>query len=185
MPKLEVVITSTRPGRAGKPIGDWFVGRARAHGKFDVAVSDLAELNLPFLDEPKHPRLGQYEHAHSKAWSKTVDAADAFVFVVPEYNYGMPPTLLNALDYLAREWAYKPAGFVSYGGMSGGTRSVQMAKMVLPTLKLMPIPEAVSIPFFNKHLAEGVFTPDAPVDQAVPTMLEELLRWANALAPLR
>jgi NAD(P)H-dependent FMN reductase len=96
MLKLHVVLTSTRPGRACLPIGTWFHAFAQRHGKFDVQLVDLAVVNLPPLDEPRHPRLGQYEHAHTKAWSATVSAADAFVFVTPEYNYGSPPALLNA-----------------------------------------------------------------------------------------
>ena len=103
MPKLAVVIASTRPGRVGWPVGQWFLDRARAHGKFEVELIDLKELNLPHLDEPKHPRLQQYEHAHTKAWSKTVSQTDTFVFVTPEYNYGMPPALLNALKVVGKD----------------------------------------------------------------------------------
>jgi NAD(P)H-dependent FMN reductase len=112
------------------PIGQWVRDRAVAHGGFEVELVDLAEINLPFLDEPGHPRLGQYTKPHTKDWSARVDAADAFVFVTPEYNYGMPGSLKNAIDYLHREWAYKPVGFVSYGGIAAGTRAVQMTKLV-------------------------------------------------------
>ncbi|MBS2027706.1 MAG: NAD(P)H-dependent oxidoreductase [Deltaproteobacteria bacterium] len=183
--KLEVFICSTRPGRVGLPVGAWFEEQARAHGKFEVARVDLAEVNLPMMDEPKHPRLQQYEHAHTKAWSETVKSADAFVFVTPEYNYGMPAPLLNALDYLLHEWAYKPAAFVSYGGVSAGTRSVQMAKQVLTTLKIMPIPEAVSVPFGPKYVVDGVFKPPPEQEKAATVMLDELWKWTGALKTLR
>ena len=129
--KLQVIFASTREGRQGFPIAEWVVERARAHGKFEPELVDLREVNLPLFDEPQHPRLRQYQHAHTKAWSAIVAAADAFVFVTPEYNYGMPPALLNAIDYLSAEWAYKPAAIVSYGGVSGGTRSAQMTKLML------------------------------------------------------
>src|SRR5512140_2140117 len=107
MSKLGVVIASTRPGRIGLPIGNWFFERAKAHGKFEVELLDLATIGLPLIDEPKHPRLAQYQHAHTKAWSAKVKEKDAFVFVTPEYNFGSPPALLNALDYLFTEWHYK------------------------------------------------------------------------------
>ena len=122
--RLQVVIASTRPGRIGPVVGDWFVQQAKAHGAFDVEVTDLAELNLPFHDEPNHPMTGHYEHEHTREWSRIVDAADAIVFVMPEYNYSFSAPLKNALDYLNREWAYKPVAFVSYGGISGGMRAV-------------------------------------------------------------
>src|SRR5450432_3830534 len=139
MSKLSVIIGSTRPGRVGLPIGQWFFECAKAHGKFDVQLVDLKEQNLPLLDEPKHPRFSQYEHEHTKAWSAIVAESDAFVFVTPEYNYSPAPALLNALDYLFHEWAYKAAGFVSYGGVSGGIRAVQMIKQPLGVLKVVSI----------------------------------------------
>jgi len=186
MPSLKTIVTSTREQRMGPSVAKWFLEQARQHGKFEVALVDLKDVNLPLLDEPNHPMKRNYQHEHTKAWSKTVAEADAFVFVMPEYNFGMPPAMLNALDYLYAEWNYKPAGFVSYGGISGGTRSVQMAKQVLTSLKIMPIPEAVSLPFFSKHVDDqGRFDPGDTPQKAVTTMLDELLRWSAALATLR
>ncbi len=182
---LAVIVASTRPGRIGLGVGRWFFERAKALGTFDVELVDLKEVNLPIYDEPKHPRLQQYEHEHTKAWSRTVKAADAFVFVTPEYNFGMPPSLLNALDYLLHEWAYKPAAFVSYGGSSGGMRSVQMAKGLLTSLKVMPIPEAVSIPYVGKQLEGGEFKGGGVEDKTVANVLNELHRWAEAMRALR
>jgi len=185
-PKLQILIASTREQRGGTAVAEWFLEEAKKHGKFELQVVDLKEVNLPLLDEPHHPVLRRYEHEHTKAWSRTVAAADAFVFVLPEYNYGMPPALLNALDYLVHEWNYKPAGFVSYGGVSGGTRSVQMTKQVLTTLKVVPLPEAVVFPFFTKSLgANKKFDPGEAAQKPATVMLDELLRWTGALRSLR
>jgi len=123
-PKLHIIICSTRPGRVGPSVAQWAYDAAVAHGGFEPVLVDLASFGLPVFDEPEHPRLGKYQHAHTKAWSASVAAADAFVFVTPEYNFGPPPALVNALNYLSREWQYKPAAFVSYGGHSGGMRAV-------------------------------------------------------------
>ena len=183
--KLQVIFASTREGRQGFPIAEWVVERARTHGKFEPELVDLREVNLPLFDEPHHPRLRQYQHAHTKSWSAIVAAADAFVFVTPEYNYGMPPALLNALDYLSAEWACKPASIVSYGGVSGGTRSAQMTKLMLTGLKVMPLPEGVSVPFFSKMISEGRFTPGEMQEKSAVAMLDELERWAVALGTLR
>ncbi len=180
-----VVLVSTRPGRAGEPVARWALAQAEAHGKLDASLVDLREEALPMFDEARHPRLGQYEHEHTKRWAAQVRAADAFLFVTPEYNYGMPPSLLNALTFLSGEWAYKPAAFVSYGGVSGGTRSVQMAKSVLTSLKVMPIPEAVSVPQFAQWIVDGVFAPPEAQAKAAAAMLDELSRWTAALAPMR
>lgn len=185
MPNLHVLLASTRPGRAGEPVAQWFVERARLHGGFAVELVDLAAVALPPLDEPRHPRLADYQHEHTRRWSALVARADAFVVVTPEYNYGSPPALLNALDYLQREWAYKPVGMVSYGGVSGGTRSAQMTKGVLSALKMVPLVEAVIIPFVQQSIRDGAFHPDPVQDRAAQAMLDELVRWESALRVLR
>lgn len=146
----------------------------------------MGEVNLPMMDEPNHPRLRQYVHQHTKDWSATIDRADVFVFVTPEYNHGFNGVLKNALDYLNTEWAYKPVGFVSYGGVSAGTRAVQMIKEVVATLKMVPIPEAVDIPFVTSFLdADGDVEPNEIMESAAKAMLDELARFADALGPLR
>jgi NAD(P)H-dependent FMN reductase len=186
MPTLQIIITSTRPGRVGLPVAEWFVARARAHAGFELDVADLAEIALPFVDEPNHPRLRRYEHQHTKDWSARVDAADAFVLVMPEYNYGFNAPLKNAIDFLHHEWGYKPVGFVSYGGVSAGTRAVQMAKQVVTTLRMTPVYEAVSIPFVARLMDdEGRLQPNEVMEQAATAMLDELVRVEAALRPLR
>jgi NAD(P)H-dependent FMN reductase len=185
-PRLMIVIASTRPGRIGLPVGEWFERRAREHGGFEVDVADLAEINLPFFDEPKHPRLREYTHQHTKDWSARVEAADAFVFVHPEYNYGITAPLKNALDYLNAEWKYKPLGLVSYGGVAAGTRAAQMIKQVATTLGLFPLFEAVSIPFVAEFVGEGgAIVPNPVMEKAAGAMLDELLRVSAAFAQLR
>jgi NAD(P)H-dependent FMN reductase len=186
MARLTIIIGSTRPGRAGLPIATWFADRTRSHGGFEVDIVDLAEVNLPMLDEPHHPRLRQYVHQHTKDWSATVAAGDAFVIVTPEYNYGYPAPLKNAIDYLHTEWRDKPVGFVSYGGVSAGTRAVQQLKQVVTTLRMVPVVEAVSIPFHPQFIgADGRVQANDIMEQAAGAMLDELVRVEGALRPLR
>ena len=184
---LQVVIASTRPGRAGLAVGEWFIAQAERSEKYTVEKVDLAEVDLPMFDEPRHPRLREYEHEHTKRWSEIVDRADAFVFVTPEYDHGAPPSLVNALDYLVHEWGYKPVGFVSYGGVSGGVRAVDMLKQIVTALKMMPMFESVILPFFAQHLdrEKRVFAPPQVQEDAALVMLGELHRWATALRTMR
>jgi NAD(P)H-dependent FMN reductase len=183
---LKIIIASTRPGRKGISVANWFIEIAKKDQNFTVEVLDLEKINLPFLDEPKHPRLQQYTKDHTKEWSKKIDTADAFVFVIPEYNYSMPPTLANAIDFLFKEWNYKPVGLVSYGGISGGLRSAQMSKLQITTVKMMPLSEGVCIPFFEKHIDEnGKFIGYEAADKSAEVLLWELLKWAEALKPMR
>lgn len=184
-PRLNVVIASTRPGRVGLPVAKWFHAAALQHGSFDVHLVDLMDFALPVYDEPNHPRLRKYQHDHTRRWSESVDAADAFVFVTPEYNYGPCPALLNALNYVYAEWNYKACAFVSYGGISGGLRAVQMTKQIVTTQKMMPILEAVVIPMVAQQLNDGVFSASDLQKQAANELLTELRRWAVALATLR
>jgi NAD(P)H-dependent FMN reductase len=185
MPNLLIVIASTRPGRVGLPVANWFETEATAHGAFALEVVDLAQLALPLLDEPKHPRLRQYTKDHTHAWSAIVQRADAFAFVTAEYNYGYPAALKNAIDYLHHEWRYKPVGFVSYGGVAAGTRAVQQLKQVVTALRMMPTSASVNIPFVQQFLNDGVIEPNEVMTQATSDMLDELAAVQAALAPLR
>jgi NAD(P)H-dependent FMN reductase len=184
--RLNIIIGSTRPGRVGPVVAEWFAAFAREHGKFEPDLIDLAAFNLPVYDEPQHPRLRQYEKPHTGEWSKSVDAADAFVFVTPEYNFFAPPALINAIDLVFHEWACKPAGIVSYGGASGGMRSAQMLKLLLTSVKVMPLPEGVAVHNVRGALdASGKVAPTELMTGSAKTMLDELHRWAEALKPLR
>jgi len=185
-PVLQIVIASTRPGRIGLPVALWFEQAAIRHGGFDVEMIDLAEVALPFFDEPNHPKMRKYQHQHTKDWSATVDRADAFVFVTPEYNYGFNAVLKNALDFLNQEWQHKPVGFVSYGGVAAGTRAVQMLKQVVTTLKMVPVFASVNIPFVGQFLDdENRIQPNEIMTSAAALMLDELLPMATALESLR
>jgi NAD(P)H-dependent FMN reductase len=185
-PRLLIIISSTRPGRIGLPVANWFVEQAGAHGGFEVELADLYELDLPLLDEPNHPRLRQYIRPHTRAWSETVEGADAVVFVTAEYNHSFTAALKNAIDYLHHEWRHKPLGFVSYGGVAAGTRAMQALKPVAIALALVPVVAAVNIPFVQQFLSDdgAIVGNDVMVD-AASAMLDELMTMHGALAPLR
>jgi NAD(P)H-dependent FMN reductase len=184
--QLKIIIGSTRPTRKGPIVADWFLKIAKQHPDFEVELLDLKEIDLPLMDEPNHPRVQKYTKAHTKKWSKTIDSADAFVIVTPEYNFGYPATLKNALDYLSVEWSDKPMGFVSYGGISGGTRAVQELKLPVTALGMMPIPQAVNIPFFAQFINDNdVFEANETLEKSANVMLTKLQNWAKALKNMR
>jgi NAD(P)H-dependent FMN reductase len=186
MYNLKIIIGSTRPGRKGPALANWIFETAKQHSEFSVELLDLAEINLPFLDEPIHPRFQKYEKEHTKKWSAQISSADAFIFVTPEYNYGYPATLKNAIDFLHNEWLYKPVGFVAYGGIAAGTRCMQALKQVVTALKMMPVVEAVNVPFFTNHINEqGVFIADEGIQKSAEAMFKELLKWTEALQQMR
>jgi NAD(P)H-dependent FMN reductase len=184
--KLAVIVVSTREGRVGEAVAKWFLQFARSHAGFDdVTLIDLKEVGLPVLDEPNHPLLRKYKFEHTKRWSALIEPADAFIFVTPEYDYFVPGALVNAVDYLSQEWSYKPAGLVGYGGISGGLRSIQAAKPLLTSVKMMPLPESVSVQFVQNFVKDGVFTAERMHEDMARLMLDELVKWATALQPLR
>jgi NAD(P)H-dependent FMN reductase len=182
---LAVVVASTRPGRIGPLIADWFLEVAGQRDDLVLTKLDLQTFGLPLFDEPHHPATGRYEHDHTRSWSAAVSAADAFLFVMPEYNAGPPPSLMNALNFLHREWVYKPAAFVSYGGISGGLRAVQSVKPILNALRIVPVNEGVVLPNVHSQVAGDRFVGTAVQAEAVDSALNELHRVAAALAPLR
>lgn len=187
MSKLKIITSTTREGAKGILVANWITELAKASNEFEVELIDLKELDLPFMNEPNHPSSGNYQYEHTKKWSKTINEADAFIIVLAEYNYAFPAPIKNALDYLFKEWGYKPVSFVSYGGISGGLRAAQMLKQVVTTLNMMPINSQVVLPLFSQHIdAEGNFKPkEDKITQSANNMISQLSKWSKAMKPLR
>ncbi|MBB5910952.1 bifunctional NAD(P)H-dependent oxidoreductase/GNAT family N-acetyltransferase [Actinoalloteichus hymeniacidonis] len=184
---MVVLTCSTRPGATGPAVADWLLRTLTPHADalgVELRHVSLRDLNLPFFDEEEHPALGSYRNPHTTAWSNIVDPADGFIAITPEYNYGMPATLKNALDYLSHEWAWKPMGFVSYGNTSAGTRSVQHAKQVITTLRLVPLGSTVALRL-QDTIDSGRVRQNAHLTASANGLLEELVRLAHALSPMR
>ena len=179
--KLHVITVSTRPNRQGSKVATWFIEQAQKHGKFDVRSVDLAEVALPMFDEPRHPSLGQYEHEHTRKWSASVNAADAFVFVTPEYNFSTPPSLLNALTFLSRVSGLPHGGPCQLRGVSAALRSAQMTKLTLTGSEMMPMVEQLRSVLFQADQGRRHFEPVAVQEKASVNMLDALLKWAEAL----
>lgn len=185
MTRLMIIVGSVRPGRVGLPIAEWARAEAERHGGFEIDFVDLLELALPFMDEPNHPRLRQYTKPHTIAWSERVDAADAFLFVTPEYNYSSSPALKNAVDFLNQEWWRKPVGFVSYGGVSSGTRGVVALLPTLVGLGMVRVGANVELTFGGKQVVDGVFVAEEKETAIIRKELDELKTLAEGLAALR
>ena len=180
-----IVIGSVRPVRVGPAVAEWVRAEAQRAGGWDIDYVDLAELALPFMDEPNHPVLRKYTKQHTLDWSARVDAADAFVFVSPEYNHGFSPALKNALDFLSQEWWRKPYGVVSYGGISAGTRGITALEPVLVQLGMLRASAEVELPFVATQIVDGVFTPTGKQAAILDKQLVELSDLAESLKPLR
>ena len=178
-----IVVGSVRPGRIGLPIAEW-VKRA-TESDWEIDLVDLAELDLPFMDEPNHPALRTYTKQHTIDWSERVDAADAIILVTPEYNHSFSPALKNAVDFLHQEWWRKPVGFVSYGGVSGGTRGVVALEPVITGVGMVRTGAGVEIPFAGAQVADGVFTPSEKETAILGKLVAELDGLATALRPLQ
>lgn len=182
-PLIQVIVASTRPGRAGEPTAHWIAQQARAHGGFDVEVVDLAEIDLPIYAEPEHPRSRDYALDSTRRFSVLIERADGFVFVFPEYNHSYNAALKNALDHLYWEWGDKPAVLAGYGGVAAGARAAVALQPVLLALR-MRIAGLLPIPFIDQYLHDQdgtrVFRPTPAVEQGAKAALDAL---AAALPP--
>jgi NAD(P)H-dependent FMN reductase len=130
MMNVAIILGSTRPGRIGEAVAQWVYKIAQRRTDTDTRFElvDIKDFNLPLLDEPIPPSLGQYTQPHTKRWAAKIAEFDAFVFVTAEYNHGIPGALKNAIDYVFREWNHKAAGFVSYGNAGGPRRRAAAAR---------------------------------------------------------
>ncbi len=184
MIKIAIIVGSTRPGRVGESVARWVYDIAKRRNGADFELVDVADFNLPLLDEPLPPARGQYSKPHTIAWSKKIASFDAFVFVTPEYNHGTSGALKNAIDFLYGEWNDKAAGFVSYGS-AGGARAVEQLRLIASELQIAHVRGQVMLSLFTDFENFSVFKPDPRHEKSLNTMLDQLVAWGGALKTLR
>jgi NAD(P)H-dependent FMN reductase len=185
MLKVAIILGSTRPGRNGEAVARWVYDTAkkrRSDATFEYV--DIKGFNLPLLDEPVPPSQGRYSKDHTKTWSAKIDSFDAFVFVTPEYNHGIPGALKNAIDFLYREWNNKAAGFVSYGS-AGGVRSVEHLRLVMAELQVADVRAQVTLSLFTDFENFTKFRPAPHHEKSFNDMLDQVSAWGTALKALR
>src|SRR5882672_4470052 len=184
MIKIAVIIESTRPGRNGEAVAKcvYEITRKRSDAEFELV--DIKDFNLPLLDEPVPPSLGQYSKPHTKVWAAKIGSFDGYVFVAPEYNHGISGALKNAIDFLFAEWNNKAAGFVSYGG-AGGARAVEQLRLVLAELQIATVRNQVLLSMFTDFENFSVFKPLARHDKSVNDVFDQVIAWGGAFQALR
>lgn len=183
MTRVAIVTGTTRPGRKADTVARWVHGVASRRADATFSVVDIAAFGLPHLDEANPPALGEYAHAHTRAWAAEIGAHDGFVFVTPEYNHSTPGVLKNAIDFLYNEWTNKAAGFVSYG-VTGGVRAVEHLRTIMAELQVATVRAQVSLVLSQDFTGTGDLV-SGRHDRALTTMLDQVVAWAEALRPLR
>ena len=184
MIKVAIIVGSTRPGRKADAVASWVHDIARKRSDAEYELVDLAEYELPLLDEPVPPSLGKYSKEHTKRWAATIAGFDAFVFVTPEYNHATSGALKNAIDYLYKEWNNKAAGFVSYGG-AGGVRAVEQLRLVMGELQVADVRAQVALSMIHDFENYTVFKPAPSHEASVQRMLDQVVAWGTALQSVR
>ena len=184
MPKIAIILGSTRPGRNGEAVARWVLENASRRTDAEFELVDLLDFKLPHLDEAVPPAMGRYAQPHTKAWADKIAQFDGYVFVTPEYNHSTSGALKNAIDFLHAEWTNKAAGFVSYGS-AGGTRAVEHLRLIMAELQVATVRNQVALGLMTDFVNFSQFTPQ-PFQQPAPDgMLDQLVAWSGALAPLR
>jgi len=184
MLRIGIIIGSTRPGRKGEVVARWALGIAKQRNDAEFELVDIKDYELPLLDEPMPPSMGQYTHEHTRRWSATIASFDAYVFVTPEYNHGIAGALKNAIDFLYGEWVNKAAGFIAYGGASG-TRAVEQLRLVMAELQVATVRAQVGLSLFTDFKDFSVFEPSRGQSNSVNALLDQVIAWGGALKTLR
>ncbi|MET4925349.1 NAD(P)H-dependent oxidoreductase [Streptomyces sp. PSRA5] len=182
--KIAIILGSTRPGRNGEAVAKWAheIAARRTDAEFELV--DIAEFELPHLDEAVPPTMGQYAHAHTLAWSAKIASFDGYLFVTPEYNHSTSGALKNAIDFLYGEWNNKAAGFVSYGSV-GGTRAVEHLRLIMSELQVATVRAQVALSLFTDFENFSTFKPGEHQKAALDTTLDQLVSWTKALRTVR
>jgi len=182
--RIAIVVGSTRPGRKAETVARWVQDLAAKREDALFELVDIAEYDLPLLDEPVPPSMGQYRNPHTKAWAEEVARYDGYIFVTPEYNHGTSAALKNALDYLYAEWNDKAAGFVGYGS-AGGVRAVEQLRLVAGELRMADVRAQVMLSLRDDFENFRDFHPRAHQEEAVVPLLDQVVSWSRALRTIR
>ncbi|MYX33252.1 MULTISPECIES: NAD(P)H-dependent oxidoreductase [unclassified Streptomyces] len=184
MTRIAVILGSTRPGRIGEGVAQWVYENAALRDDAEYELVDVADYALPLLDEPVPPSMGRYSRPHTFAWAEKIASFDGYVFVTAEYNHSIPGALKNAVDYLFAEWNNKAAGFVAYGS-AGGTRAVEHLRLVMAELRVATVRAQVALSLFRDFADMSRFEPGPRRAGELGVVLDEVVAWSQALAPLR
>ena len=184
MPRIGIILGSTRPGRNGEAVAQWVHQLASKRDTADYELVDLADYQLPHLDEPVPPMAGHHTCEHTLTWAAKIASFDGFVFVTPEYNHSTSCVLKNAIDFLYAEWTNKAAGFVSYG-ISGGQRAVEHLRLVMAELQIADVRAQVSLGLRTDFTNFRDFIPQAHQEEALREVLDQVEAWSAALNSLR
>lgn len=181
MKKIKVILGSSREGRNGKMVADWFMKQTDSYkSSLDFELLDLKDWAIPFFDNPVSPAMGGEPTGVAKDWAAKIAEADGIIVVTPEYNHGYPAVLKNALDVIYKEWNYKPVSFVSYGAVSGGIRAVEQLKQVTLELKMYPMHEEVNIHFVWQAFDEEGVPKDPSLEQKAQALLKTMSDYLSA-----
>jgi len=181
---IGIIVGSTRPGRRALHVAQWVQAHAEQRTDARFTIIDLAEQNLPLLDEPRPAAAGAYAHAHTKAWSSVIAPLDAFVIVTPEYNHAPPAVLKNALDFLYAEWHDKSVSFVGYGN-AGGVRAVEHLRLVAAELHMADVRAQVRLTNSIDFDDTGRVTDSRTTQAMLGAALDQTIAWGGALRKLR
>jgi NAD(P)H-dependent FMN reductase len=184
MTRIGIILGSTRPNRNGEQVATWVYDIASRRSDAEFELIDLRDHPLPHLDEPLSPFLGQYQNEHTKRWAATIASFDGFIMVTPQYNHSTSGVLKNALDYLYAEWNNKAAGFVSYG-LVGGARAAEQLRLVCGALQMANVSQQVTLSLLTEFENYTIFKPGDYNATALDTLLDQVVAWSTALAPLR
>ena len=187
MTKIAVITGTTRPGRVNLDVAQWVLEQASRRSDAEFELVDIADWNLPLLDEAMPAGFQQYANPHTQSWAAKIAEFDGYIFVTPEYNHSISGSLKNAIDYLSVEWNNKAAGFVSYGSL-GGARAVEHLRGIASELQVAHVRNQVTIlPVHRlRKTSRSLFSPTAQqLPRRLDPMLDQLLPWTRAMQSLR
>ncbi|AVZ40650.1 MULTISPECIES: NADPH-dependent FMN reductase [unclassified Dietzia] len=182
--KIGIILGSIRDDRAGAAVADWVTAEAATREDATYDLVDLKSFDVPLLTSATVPGAAdkQYDDERVTRWSEAIDSYDAFVFVTPEYNHGVPGGLKNAYDVLGEEWADKPVAFVSYGA-EGGVRAVEQWRQIIANFRMFGVRQQVSLSLFTEFGDEGL-QPNERRAGELATLFDQLEDATRRFAPV-
>lgn len=186
MVNIGIVTGSTRDARVNGQVAEYVLEKSKNIEGAKFEIVDIKDYDLPLFNEAMPPAMANKEYSNeaNNKWSEKIDSLDGFIFVTPEYNKAITPSLKNAIDYLGPEWGNKAAGIVGYGSTLGVAATLNL-RTILSNANVATVGPFGAFSLFTDFEQMSTFRPAEVHNATIQAVIDTTVAWSKGLRTVR